>query len=170
MMLGLSSLGAVHTAFAFVAVVCGYAMIFRFGRIGAALRFGKTYVACTVIACLTSFGIFMHGGFNIAHALGILTLLVLAIAWIAGRSAAWSRPAKYLETLGYTATLFFHMIPGTTETFTRFPVGAPLFTGPDDPNLQKVIGIILLVFIIGMALQVRQIRRKPAPMRRTSLV
>lgn len=31
-MLKLSSLGAVHTAFALVAVVCGYAMLLRFGQ------------------------------------------------------------------------------------------------------------------------------------------
>ena len=169
-MLGLSSLGAVHTAFALVAVVCGYAMTLRFGRISAELSLGKTYIATTAITCLTGFGIFMHGGFSIAHALGALTLVVLGVAVAAGRARETSRLAAYVETIGFTLTLFLHMVPGMTETFTRFPIGAPLFTGPDDPKLQKLIGFILLAFMVGIALQVRHIWKAPTSMRhRTGL-
>ena len=165
-MLGLSSLGAVHTAFALVAVVCGYAMLARFGRISAELSLGKAYIACTAITCLTSFGVFMHGGFNIAHALGILTLVALVVAVAAGRSRETSRLAIYVETVGLSLTLFFHMIPGMTETFTRFPIGSPLFSGPDDPKLQRVVGIIFLAFLIIIALQIRHIWKAPTSMRR----
>jgi len=166
-MFGLSSLGLVHTAFGLVAVVCGYTMLLRFGRLGADLQFGKTYIATTAITCLTGFGIFMHGGFNIAHALGIVTLVVLAAAVVAGRARDTVRVAPYVETVGLTLTLFFHMIPGTTETFTRFPIGAPLFAGPEDPALQKVIGLFLLAFLVVIALQVRRIWKTPAPLRRS---
>ncbi|QPF74035.1 hypothetical protein G8A07_14665 [Roseateles sp. DAIF2] len=166
-MLGLSALGTVHTAFALVAVVCGYAMIFRSGRIGADLSFGKAYIVCTAITCLTGFGLFRHGGFNIAHGLGALTLVVLGVAVAAGRSREVSRLAIYVETLGYSLTLFFHMIPGMTETFTRLPVGSPWFSGPEDPKLQQVIGLILLAFLVLMAWQVRRIWKTPASGHRT---
>lgn len=165
-MLGLSSLGAVHTAFALVAVVCGYAMLIKFGRISAELSLGKTYIATTLITCLTSFGIFMHGGFNVAHSLAILTLVVMAIGVVAGRSRETSRIATYAETIGLSLTLFFHMIPGLTETFTRFPMGSPLFSGPDDPKLQRAVGFVFLLFLIIIALQVRHIWRTPLSMRR----
>lgn len=165
-MFGLSSLGAVHTAFALVAVVCGYAMLVRFGRISAELSLGKTYIACTAVTCLTGFGIFMRGGFNIAHGLGILTLVVLGVAVAAGRSRGTSRLATYVETIAMSLTLFFHMIPGLTETFTRFPLGSPLFSSPEDPNLQNAVGVVLLAFIIIIGLQVRHIWKSPASMRR----
>ena len=49
------------------------------------------------------------------------------------------------------------------ETFTRLPVGAPLFTGPDDPALRPVVGTLFLLFLIGAGLQVWRLRagRKP---------
>ncbi len=158
-MFGLTLLGAVHTAFAVVALAAGYAMILRHGRIDGASALGRTYLWCTVITCLTAFGIFRHGGFNVAHTLAIVTLVTLAIVIAAGRTRAFGGLSPYVQTLGYTATLFFHMIPGLNETFTRVPVGAPLFTGPEDPALQKAIGVVLLLFVIGMAAQAWRIRK-----------
>ena len=64
-----------------------------------------------------------------------------------------------MSTVSYSLTLFFHMIPGMTETFTRLPAGSPLFTGPDDPMLQKVIGALFVVFLVGATLQVLHLRR-----------
>ncbi|MFG6489272.1 hypothetical protein ACG04R_21490 [Roseateles sp. BYS78W] len=166
-MLGLSALGAVHTAIALIAVFCGFAMTLRFGRIGTDLPLGKAYVACTALACLTSLGIFMHGGFNAAHSLALMTLVVLGVAVAASRSKDASRIAIYVETLGFSTTLFFHLIPALNETFTRFPADAPLFTGPDDPRLQRVIGFMFLAYALGIALQVRHIRKTPSPLRRS---
>jgi len=158
-MFGLTLLGAVHTAFAVVALIAGYAMILRHGRIDGGSTLGRTYLWCTVITCLTAFGIFRHGGFNIAHVLSIVTLVTLALVIVAGRTRVFGGLSPYVQTLGYTATLFFHMIPGLNETFTRVPVGAPLFTGPDDPALQKAISAVLLLFVILMAAQAWRIRK-----------
>lgn len=168
-MFGLSSLGTVHTAFALVALVCGYTMLLRFGRISAAGRLGWTYVGCTVVTCLTGFGIFMRGGFNIAHALGVLTLVVLGVALSAARSREAGGLAAYVETVGLTLTLFFHMIPGLTETFTRFPQGARLFTSPEDPALEKTVGLVFLLFVGVIAWQIRRIWKSHATLRRRGI-
>ncbi|WP_431104126.1 hypothetical protein [Roseateles noduli] len=161
-MFGLTLLGAVHTAFALVALVAGYALIFRTGRIEGQSTLGRTYLWCTVVTCLTAFGIFRHGGFNIAHVLAIVTLVTLAVAVAAHRTRFLGGLSPYAETLGYSFTLFCHMIPGLNETFTRVPVGAPLFTGPDDPALQKAIGAVFLLFVILMAVQAWRIRKGPS--------
>ncbi|ANH67040.1 hypothetical protein [Mitsuaria sp. 7] len=161
-MFGLTLLGAVHTAFALVALVAGYALLLRNGRIDGQSTLGRTYVWCTGITCLTAFGIFRHGGFNIAHVLAIVTLVTLAIAVAAHRTRFLGGLSPYATTLGYSFTLFCHMIPGLNETFTRVPVGAPLFTGPDDPALQKAIGVVLLLFVILMGVQAWRIRKGPA--------
>jgi len=166
-MFGLSALGAVHTAIALVAVLSGFAMTLRWGRIGADLALGKLYIGCTTAACLTSLGIFRHGGFNVAHSLALITLVVLAVAVAAGRQRERSRAATYVETLGFSSTLFFHLIPALNETFTRIPVGAPLFTGPDDPSLQRLFGFVFLAYLLGVALQARHIWKTPAQMHRT---
>jgi uncharacterized membrane protein len=168
-MFGLSALGAVHTALALVAVVCGFAITFRFKGIGTHLSFGWTYVVCTTLACLTALGVFAHGRFGVPHALALMTLVVLAVCVVAGRHRETSRPAQYIETLGYTTTLLFHMVPAIIETTSRLPAGAPLFSGPDDPGLQPVLAFLVLAYLLGMAFQVRHIWRTPAAWRGTRL-
>ena len=156
-MFGLTSLGTIHTAISIVAVVAAIMSLVRFGEIRAAHTVGKTFIWATVLTCLTGFGIFQHGGFGKPHVLGIITLVVLAVAALAGRRKLGGL-SHYIETIAYSTTVFFHTIPGLTETFTRVPVGAPLFSGPDDPSLQKAVGVCFVLLVIGCVLQVRKLR------------
>ena len=167
-MFGLTQLGVVHTAISLVAVAAGLIAFFRFKEIPPRHALGKVYIWTTVLTCLTGFGIFQHGGFGKPHVLGILTLAVLALAAVAGRTALFGRASKSIETVSYSLTFFFHMIPGVTETFTRLPAGAPLFSSPEDPALQKVVGAFFAVFVVGAIVQVRQLwpvvrRQVPGP-------
>lgn len=56
-------------------------------------------------------------------------------------------------------TFFFRMIPGFSQTSTRLRVVSPLASGPDDPGLQKVVGIVFLLFL-GAITQVLRIRKE----------
>ena len=163
-MFGLTPLGIVHTAISLVALAAGLACLLRFGEIAARHPLGRTYVWATVLTCLTGFGIFRHGGFGAPHALGIITLVVLAVAALAG-SGKFGRASRPIEIVAYSTTLFFHMIPGLTETFTRFPLGAPFFASPEDPALQKAVGVCFVLLVIGCILQVRRLHaRGTAPL------
>lgn len=160
-MLGLTPLGVVHTAISLVAVAAGLIALIRDSEITPRNRLGQVYWITTVLTCLTGFGIFQHGGFGKPHALGVLTLLVLGGAAVAGYTSVFGRLSRYIETVAYTLTFFFHWIPGVTETFTRLPLGDPLFSSPEDPNLQKVVGVLFVFFLIGATLQVIRLRRMP---------
>ena len=159
-MFGLTPLGAVHTAISLVALAAGIASVLRFGEIAAGRTVGRVYVWATVLTCLTGFGIFQRGGFGAPHVLGIVTLVVLGVAAWAGRGRPFGAASRYVETVAYSATLFFHMIPGLTETFTRVPLGAPLFSSPEDPALQKTVGAFFALLVIGCILQVRRLRAR----------
>ena len=113
----------------------------------------------TVVTCITGLFIFHHGGFGPPHVLAIVTLVVLAIAYSAERRRAPSALSRYVAVLGYSLTLFFHLIPGLTETGTRLPVGDPAFTGPEDPTLKALVGAGFLVYLTGATLQAVRIRR-----------
>lgn len=169
-MFGLTTLGAVHTAISLVALAAGFLALVRYQEISMRSGSGKLYVWATVLTCLTGFGIFQRGGFGAPHVLGILTLAVLAVAGLAERGIGFGRIARYVATVAYSATFFFHMIPGLTETFTRVPVGAPLFSGPEDPALQKVVGVFFALFVAGAVLQVRRLRSglRPSGMARAA--
>lgn len=163
-MFGLTQLGIVHTLISLIAVVAGIACFLKAGRIVPASTAGKIYIATTILTCVTGFGIFAHGGFGKPHVLGIITLLVLAVAWLGDRGK-FGRASIYVATLSYSATFLFHMIPAITETSTRLPLGAPLLASAEAPELKTATGVLLLLFVIGAALQVRALRAgraKPA--------
>jgi uncharacterized membrane protein len=159
-MLGLTTLGTLHTAISLVAVATGAFALLRDKEISCGSLLGKTYVIATALTCLTGFGIFQHGGFGKPHVLGILTLVVLGIAAAAARTTIFGRISPYVATVGYSLTFFFHMIPGLTETSTRLPVGAPLVSNPEDPRLQAAIGVCFILFLLGATLQVVKLRGK----------
>ena len=153
-MSGLTTMGTVHTAISLVALAAAIGAFVRHGAISMRTSAGRTYVITTVLTCVTGFFIFERGGFGKPHALGIVTLVVLAVAWLAGAKASFGRASRYIETVGYSLTVFFHMIPAFTETSTRVPAHAPLATGPDDPNLQLAVALAFAAFLVGATVQV----------------
>jgi len=92
--------------------------------------------------------------------LGIVTLVVLAVAAVAGYSRLFGRASPYVETVSYSVTFFFHWIPAIAETSTRLPLGAPLLASPEAPELQAATAALFVVFLIGATLQVRRLREK----------
>jgi len=148
----LTPLGTFHTAISLIAVVAGVIAFVRDKEISPKNLVGRIYVTTTVITCLTGFGIFQHGGFGKPHVLGV--------AAVAGNSRLFGRASPYVETISYSATFLFHMIPGITETSIRLPLGAPLVANADAPALQVATGVLFAAFLIGATLQVGQLRAK----------
>jgi hypothetical protein len=157
-MFGLSALGTIHTAISLVALLAGAVSLWQHRAIVPASRSGRWFVLATVLSCLTGFGIFRHGGFGPPHALGVLTLLVLGLVALAERTAWFGRAGDFVSTVGMSFAFFLHFIPGTTETFTRLPVNAPLFSGPDDPALQATVAVLFGIFLVGAAAQLWRLR------------
>lgn len=158
-MFGLTHLGSIHTLLGLIALVAGAACFFSAGAISARSRAGQVFIGATLLTCLTGLGIFQRGGFNIAHGLSVLTLVTLAVAVLLERRPLLGGLSRYVATVAFSMSYFFHWIPGTTETFTRLPLGAPLFSSPEDPNLQKAVGVLFLLFLAGAAVQVWRLRR-----------
>ncbi|WP_050479161.1 hypothetical protein [Herbaspirillum rhizosphaerae] len=163
-MLGLTSLGIIHTAIALVAVVTALIILAREYRIRYATGAGRLYVHATVLTCLTSLGIFQHGGFGKPHVLAIITLITLGIAQAAIKTTWFGRRSAYVEMVAYSATVLFHFIPALTETGTRLPVGAPLFANAEDPLLKMLTGGLVVLFLAGATLQVLWLGRRETSM------
>lgn len=160
-MFGLTTLGIVHTVISLIAVATGIISLVRDGKISWRNSMGKTYVITTVLTCLTGFGIFQHGGFGKPHALGVITLVVLAIVFVAQRENSFFKSySHYIVTVEYSLTLLFHIIPALTETATRLPVGDPLASSPEDPEIKMAVAVCFVLFLIGATMQVRKMRKE----------
>jgi len=82
------------------------------------------------------------------------------VAYVAGYTKFYGRFSPYIETVSYSATFLFHLIPGITETTTRLPLGAPLLPNAEAPALQAASAVLGVLFLIGATLQVRRLRAR----------
>jgi hypothetical protein len=160
-MLGLTPLGAFHTAVSLIAVAAGLIAYARNGEITADNAAGRIYLYTTALTALTAYGVVEHGGeFGMLHTIGSVTLGLLVLAVVAGKTDLLGRMAPYVEVGSYSATFFFHVVVGVTEGAIHFPAGAPLVATRDHPTLQAVTVVMLVIFLVGTALQLRGLRAR----------
>jgi len=103
--------------------------------------------------------IFRHGGFGVAHALAVLTLLALALGTIAAMTRLFGALSAYIQAMSYSATLLFHMIPAITDGLMRLPADNPIVTNIEDPLLKGFYLAFLVTYIIGTGIQVLLLRK-----------
>ena len=162
-MLGLTALGTIHTLISLVALGAGAVALWRYKEVSSRTASGQMFIGGTVLSCLSGFGIFQHGGFGNPHILAVITLVVLAVALAAERASRFGAWSRYIATVSYSLSVFFHFVPGTVETLTRLPAGAPYLASPDDPKAQPILGFFFLLFLVGATLQLRRLRATPLP-------
>jgi uncharacterized membrane protein len=154
----MTSLGIVHTAFALVALLCGFIALIKYKEISPQNRSGLLYIVTTAITAATSLGIYQHGGFGFQHILGILTLAGLAIGFLAARTELFGASSRTIQAISFSTTILFHLIPGVTEMLTRLPPGNPMVASYSEPTLKVALLLVLVLFIIGLTLQIRWLR------------
>lgn len=156
----LSSLGAIHTVLSLTPIVAGLLAFKRHGRIDPASGLGKVYWAGMIASVVTAFGLSSTGGFNPGHALGLLTLLVMACATAAPRIAFLGRAAAYLQVGLMSFSFMLLLVPGTNETLSRLPVGHPIGQGPDSPPVKLALACVFALFVLGTGYQMVRLRRR----------
>jgi uncharacterized membrane protein len=159
-MLGLTTFGTIHAAISLVALVSGFWALARDQEMTSHTPLGRTYLIATLLTALTGLGIFQHGGFGPPHVLSLLTLPALAVGFAASVTGVLGRRSRHLQAICYSATLLFHMIPGFTETLTRLPAGPPVFADAEAPGLRTIYAALLVVFVVGLVLQLHWLRTR----------
>lgn len=160
----LTVLGASHTLIGLFAIGAGVVAFVRHGAIEPMSSSGRLFIWSTLITVITGFFIFRRGGFGNPHILGVVTLIVLTVAFAAGKTKVFGGFGPYVETVAYSLAFFLHFIPGTAESLTRLPLGAPLAATPESPIVQSIVGVFFLIFLSGAAYQVSKIRAARKPM------
>lgn len=153
-------LGWFHTAMGIIALVSGVFTLARYKEINPQTRSAQIYLATTLITAGTALAIYQHGMFGPAHGLAVLTLLALATGTIASKTGLFGRFSRYVRAVSYSATLLFHCIPAVTDALLRLPVGDPFLTSIEDPILRMCYLALLVLFLVGVSLQLRWIYRQ----------
>ena len=150
----LSLLGIFHTLVGIGAIVAVLTVLIRDKQIGTQGLANKFYLAATLLTAASALGIFRHGGFHVAHLLGIITILAVLVGLIASKVRFLGWFQKYFVALCFSSTVLFHALPTATEILTRFPMDAPIVDSLTHPLLQKVFLGLLITWVILFLLQV----------------
>jgi uncharacterized membrane protein len=153
-------LGWFHTAMGIIALVSGGFTLARFREISPQTRSGQIYLATTLITAGTALAIFQRGEFGPGHALAVMTLLALAVGTLAAKTKLFGQLSRYVQAVSYSATLLFHCIPAVTDGLMRLPVGDPVLTSIEDPILKMCYLCLLVLFLVGIGLQLRWVHRQ----------
>lgn len=153
-------LGWFHTAMGIAAILSGVFTLWMYTEITLQTRSGQIYLATTLVTAVTALGIYQHGFFGPGHVLAVLTLGALGIGTLAGATQLFGAFSRQLRALSYTATLLFHSVPAVTDGLLRLPTSDPVINSIDDPILRRTYLALLLIFLVGMTLQIRWIRRQ----------
>ena len=153
-------LGWFHTAVGAAAILSGVYTLWVYKEITPQTRPGQIYLATTLVTAVTALGIYQHGVFGPGHVLAVMTLGALGVGTAAAMTKLFGGLSRYLQALSYTATLLFHSIPAVTDGLLRLPAGNPVISSIDDPILRGTYLALLSIFLVGITLQIRWIRRQ----------
>jgi len=153
-------LGWFHTVMGIVALLSGGIALARFKEITLVTRPGQVYLATTLATAGTALAIFQRGEFGPGHALAVMTLVALAVGLLAAKTKLFGKLSRYVQAVSFSATLLFHCVPAVTDGLMRLPVGDPILTSIEDPILKVCYLGLLLLFLIGISLQLRWIYRQ----------
>ena len=157
----LSPLGIFHTIVGGAVVFCALYLLWQDKQILLQRTLGKIYLLGTVLTAASALGIYKHGAANVAHLLAALTIAAVAVGCLAATTDFLGGFKKYFVALCFSSTILFHMLPTATEILTRFPMDAPMVSSLKDPLLLNTFMVILVVFLIGLALQINWLRKQP---------
>lgn len=153
-------LGWFHTVMGAIALISGAVTLYRHKEISFGNRSGQIYLLTTLITAATALAIYQRGVFGPGHLLAVATLGALAVGTLAATLKPFGKWSRHMQALSFSATLLFHCIPAVTDALLRLPVGNPILSSFDDPVLKMCYLALLVIFVVGVTMQLRWIQRQ----------
>src|SRR5712664_4045418 len=164
MILGMSlaTFTLVHVIISLIAIVSG--IIVMFGLLGSHRMPGLTaiFLLFTILTSATGF-LFPFEKLLPSHMIGILSLVLLAIACIALYGMKLSGAWRWIYTLTAMIALYLNVFVLVIQSFLKVPALHALAprVPPSEPPFAVVQGIVLVFFVIGIIGGVRRYRPTP---------
>ena len=155
----ISPIGWLHTISGTLALVFAARIIYKDKFISATNILGQSYLFLTAISAGTSLFIFNNGGFNLAHLLGVITLLAIGGGVFVEAFKRFPF-AKYLQAISYSGTILCSSIPAISEVFTRLPASNPLATSIFDPILIVSFVVIFILYLVLVFNQIHWLKNQ----------
>jgi hypothetical protein len=161
--MSLSLFATVHVIISLIAIVAG--IIVMFGLLGSKPMPGLTaiFLLFTILTSATGF-LFPFEKLLPSHMIGILSLVLLAIACIALYGMKLSGAWRWIYVLTAMISLYFNVFVLVIQSFLKIPALTALAPGnpPSGPTFAVIQGIVLLFFVVVIIGAMRRYRPMPA--------
>jgi hypothetical protein len=157
MILGMSieTFTVVHVVISLIAIASGIGVLL--GMFGSSRLTGLTalFLLTTVLTSVTGF-LFPLSGFTPAVGVGILSLVVLALAllglYVFRLAGAW----RWIYVVTAIVALYLNCFVAVVQAFQKLSFLQPLAPTQSEPPFQIAQGVLLLLFIVAGILAVRR--------------
>ena len=151
MVLGMSlaTFTLLHVIISLIAIVAG--LVVMFGMLGSQPQPGLTaiFLLFTILTSVTGF-LFPFTQLLPSHMIGILSLVLLAIACIALYVMKLSGPWRWIYVVTALISLYFNVFVLVIQSFLKIPALSAVAPGnpPAGPVFAVVQGIVLVFFVL----------------------
>jgi hypothetical protein len=165
MVLGLSlaTFTMVHVIISLIGIVSG--IIVMFGMLGSSRMPGLTaiFLLSTILTSATGF-LFPFTQLLPSHMIGILSLVLLAIACIALYAMRLAGPWRWIYVVTALVSLYLNVFVLVIQAFLKVPALHALAPSvpPSEPPFAVIQGIVLLFFIVVIVGASRRFRPRAA--------
>jgi hypothetical protein len=152
----------VHTVLSLIGILAG--IVILFGMFGSNRLPGWTavFLATTVLTCVTGF-FFPRDHILPSHIVGIITLVVLAIAIVAVYVYRLAGPWRWIYVVSAVVSLYLNTFVAVVQAFLKVPFVNALAPTQAEPPFAIAQGIVLVLFVVLGIVAVRSFHpRAPA--------
>jgi hypothetical protein len=153
--LGLTPLVLIHTLISLVGIATGFGVLAGLLRSERLDRWTAWFLASTILTSASGF-ILPAAKFLPSHAVGILSLAILALACYARYAKRMAGGWRAAYVASAVAALYFNVFVLVAQLFLKVPALHALAPTQSEPPFAVAQGIVLLVFAAAGVLAVRR--------------
>lgn len=144
--MSISTFTGVHVFLSLIGIVSG--LVVLFGMLGARRLPGWTaeFLVTTVLTSVTGF-FFPRDHLLPSHVVGIISLVLLALAILALYGYRLARSWRWIYVAGAVAALYLNVFVGVVQAFQKLTFLQPLAPTQSEPTFLVVQAVVLAVFV-----------------------
>ena len=146
----------IHTIISLIAIVAGIVVVAEL--IGKRRAGNWTEIYLVTIIATSATGFFFGTPFGPPHAVGVLSLIVLAAVLLAAYVFRYAGPWRWIYALGIVAALYFDVFVLVAQLFQKVPALKALAPNGSEPPFAVVQLIVLVGFVYLGYLSFRRFR------------
>ena len=159
MMLGMSlpTFTLFHVILSLMGIGSGLIVVFGMMKSKRLDKWTAIFLITTVLTSATGF-LFPFHGFKPSYAVGVLSLIVLAIAILARYAGHMAGAWRWVYVVTAVVSLYFNVFVLVAQSFDKIPALKALAPTQSEPPFAIAQLIVLVIFIVLGILSVRRFR------------